>query len=457
MDWLTTSLAFFFFNYFRYVIYKPFAYLEGFRNFICSEKIVLEQIFFPLAMLGIYWLSGYYNDPFRKSRLIELSQTFFTTLINSIIIYLAILINDPLPARSMNYEIILVLFILMFSLVYIGRYYLTSRVIKKFANKEWMFNTVVIGDSENAINMVERLINARTNLGYNIIGYIPIEGEKSSKAPHQIIDQNKFETLRKNHNIDQLIIATEDSDEQKILNLLYQYFSKGIPIKISPLSLSFLTSHIRLQDINAEPFIDLTSSSMSDYQKNMKRVIDILLSSFALIIGSPLILSVALAVKATSKGPVFYTQTRIGYRQKRFKIYKFRSMYVDAEAHGPQLSEEADPRITPFGHFMRKYRLDEIPQFWNILKGDMSLVGPRPEREYYISQIVKEAPYYTLLQQVKPGLTSWGMVKFGYAKSVKEMIERSRFDLIYLSNMSIAVDMKIIIHTVKTVFMGEGL
>lgn len=162
-------------------------------------------------------------------------------------------------------------------------------------------------------------------------------------------------------------------------------------------------------------------------------------------------------VKSGSKGPVFYSQERIGYRQKPFKIYKFRSMRIDAEQSGPQLSEEDDPRITKVGHVLRKYRLDEIPQFWNVLKGEMSLVGPRPEREFYIRQIIKEAPYYTLLQQVKPGLTSWGMVKFGYAKNVKEMVERSKFDLLYLANMSVLMDFKILIHTVKTVVMGKGV
>ena len=132
-------------------------------------------------------------------------------------------------------------------------------------------------------------------------------------------------------------------------------------------------------------------------------------------------------------------------------------MRIDAEADGPRLSADDDPRVTPIGRIMRKYRLDELPQFWNVLKGDMSLVGPRPEREYFIRRIVKEAPYYTLLHQVKPGVTSWGMVKYGYARSVEEMVERARYDLIYLSNMSVAVDFKILLHTIKTVVSGRGI
>ena len=203
--------------------------------------------------------------------------------------------------------------------------------------------------------------------------------------------------------------------------------------------------------------IDLTSPAMNEWQKNVKRVLDVILSGTALIVLSPVYLALAIGVRTTSPGPVIYRQERIGYRQMPFEILKFRSMRTDAESDGPRLSDDNDPRITPLGKVMRKYRLDELPQFWNVFKGEMSLVGPRPERAYFIEQIVREAPYYTLVHQVKPGITSWGMVKFGYARSVPEMVERTRYDLIYLSNMSVAVDIKILLHTIKTVFMGKGV
>ncbi|MDE6669241.1 MAG: sugar transferase, partial [Muribaculaceae bacterium] len=165
----------------------------------------------------------------------------------------------------------------------------------------------------------------------------------------------------------------------------------------------------------------------------------------------------AILVRHSSPGPVIYSQVRIGYRQRPFDIYKFRSMRQDAESEGPRLSSEADTRVTPLGRVMRKYRLDELPQFWNVLKGDMSLVGPRPEREFFIRQIVRKAPYYTLVHQVRPGITSWGMVKYGYASTIEQMVERTRFDLIYLSNMSTLVDFKIMIYTVKTILTGRGV
>jgi lipopolysaccharide/colanic/teichoic acid biosynthesis glycosyltransferase len=184
---------------------------------------------------------------------------------------------------------------------------------------------------------------------------------------------------------------------------------------------------------------------------------DIIVSIAALILLSPLFLLLAILIKCDSKGPVFFRQERIGYHKKPFKIIKFRTMVNDAEINGPQLSSAGDVRITRIGHFMRKYRLDELPQFWNILCGEMSFVGPRPEREFYIKQILKKAPYYSLLHQVRPGLTSWGMVKHGYASTIDEMVERSRFDLIYLENISLIVDLKILLYTVNTVISGRGI
>lgn len=458
MDLITSALAFFLFNQARYFLMQISKTGVSLTEYLSNPILILEQCLLPLLMLGSYWLSGYYNNPFGKSRLQEFSRTLLTALINSVVIYLALLINDQVPYKYVSYELLSILFGSLFIFTYIGRLILTQTIINNLEKRRWAFNTVIIGNSDDALATAQRLNRTQAKLGYNIIGHIPISGETPSRQNHNILTENQFNTLCRDNQIDQLIIApTEGSHEDKILNLLHKYFESGVSIRIRPSALDFLTTKIRIGNIVGEPFIDLASPTLPESQKNIKRVLDITLSALALIITSPLLLAIAIGVKYSSKGPVIYRQERIGYRRKPFKILKFRTMYVDAEADGPQLSSDNDPRTTPIGRLLRKYRLDEFPQFWNVIKGEMSLVGPRPERAYYIDQIIKEAPQYSLLHQVKPGITSWGMVKFGYAREVKEMIERCNFDLIYLSNMSVAVDFKILLHTISTVFQGKGM
>ena len=218
-----------------------------------------------------------------------------------------------------------------------------------------------------------------------------------------------------------------------------------------------LTGKVKMAHIYSTPLIQISHSLMSTWQQQAKQLIDISLSLFALIVFSPIILFLAIGIKLTSKGSILYSHERIGQFGKPFTLYKFRSMYTDAEKNGPALSSKDDNRITPFGKFMRKAKLDELPNFFNVLKGDMSLVGPRPERKYYIDQIIEKAPHYLHLQKVKPGITSWGQVKYGYAEDVEQMINRLKYDILYIENMSVYVDFKIIIYTILKILKGKHI
>lgn len=457
-DFIMGALAFWIFNIVRYYLLKEHNYgFPGLWSYLGSPKLIIEQAVLPFGLLFIYWLSGYYNKPYGKSRLQELTTSVASSFCNTVIIYLILLINDQTGHRIINYELIIILFGLLFLFSYLGRVLITNFAIRNFRKKDWKINVLIVGNSEASRKVAEKLTAGSVRVSYNILAFVNIPGEIPSNNDFKTIELQQVRTFISENGVDQIILAPENFDDKKVLDLLYHLFSLDIPIKISPDTFSYVTSAIRLQDIYGEPFIDLASPTMSESSLNIKRAFDVVASALVLIILSPLYLFLALAVKYASSGPVFYSQERIGRHQKPFTIYKFRTMIVDSEPKGPRLSETDDPRITRSGRWMRKYRLDELPQFWNVLKGEMSIVGPRPERKFYIEEIVRQAPYYTLVCQVRPGITSWGMVKYGYASNVAQMVERTRFDLIYLANMSLSVDCKILIYTIKTVVTGRGV
>ncbi len=454
-DWITANISFVLFNILRYFDVVPSSHtFAGAVNYFSQTKILLEQLFIPIAILGIYWLSGFYNNPFGKSRFGELLNTAVISAINTIILHLALLTNDQMNDISSNLIQIMMIFIIFFSLTFIGRIIVINNQIRHFKRRDWKYSAVIVGNSKKAHDLADRINESKAVIGVSIEGFFRIPDEKDYSDG--AMDLDEIAEFCRERNIDQIILSPARSEEEQSLNLVYQLFPLGRPVKLSPDTLNFMTSAVKLKDIYGYPLMDLTHSSIPECEKNIKRTFDVVASALTLILLSPLFLILAVWVKCDSSGPVFYRQERIGLKERPFDIFKFRSMKTDAEADGPRLSYDDDCRVTKAGKIMRKYRLDELPQFWNVLKGEMSIVGPRPERKYFINKIIKKAPYYTLLYQTRPGITSWGMVQYGYASDVDEMVERSKYDLIYISNMSILVDLKIMLYTVLTIVEGKG-
>jgi exopolysaccharide biosynthesis polyprenyl glycosylphosphotransferase len=433
-DFLTAVITWLLFNLLRYseVAKYDFASLS---NYLLYYQVLKGQVLIPLFWLFICFLSGYYNKPFGKSRIGELFTTFVSVTAGTVLIFFTVLLNDLPKSFHIYYKLFFALWGLQFLLTYTGRIWITSHALRKIRNHEWFKNVIIIGTGKTAEKTGKELQDSE----YKIVGCV---GENEN-----------IEAIVREKRIDEIIVA---SDSENIAPLLYGLYRYRCPIKVAPAKNSLL-SKIKVKDIYSVPFVDVTENNFSEAEKNIKLLTDKVIAALVLVLFSPLYLYIALNIKADSEGAIFFRQERIGYRGKPFTILKFRTMYAGSEKQGPLLTERGDKRITKFGRFLRKYRLDEIPQFWNVLKGDMSLVGPRPEQRYYIDRIVEKAPYYYLLHNVRPGITSLGMVKYGYADTVDKMIERLDYDILYYENMSLMLDITILLHTVKTVFTGKGV
>lgn len=449
LDWITALMAWIIFFYIRKTKIEV-------AVFNVTDAFYLGVLLVPFFWLAIFALQGSYLDVRRLYRMKILSQTFFGTILGSIILFFTLLIDDDIKTYHQFYDLIIWLFVIHFSCFIFFRMLFISSVVKNIHERKTGFRTIVIGNKIKAEQIVNELNELERSTGHIVLGYVPFDENETSSFLNNLGDIKDLELILRQLEVEEVIIAANVEEIALAQRVIARVEGSEVRIHVLFELGDILMSNTKTNNLFGTLLVEINAEIMPVWQVVIKRFIDVTLSLFAIIICIPLYIVLSLLVKMSSEGPIFFFQERVGKGGKPFNIIKFRTMYVDAEKAGPQLSSSFDPRITPIGRVMRKLRLDEFPQFYNVLKGDMSLVGPRPERQYFIDKITAVEPQFIQLTKVRPGITSWGQVKYGYAENVDEMVQRMKYDIVYMKNRTLALDFKIMLYTILIVVKAKG-
>jgi exopolysaccharide biosynthesis polyprenyl glycosylphosphotransferase len=451
-DFITINLAWIIFFYLR---------IESglFDLFIMPEFII------PMLVVYFYWVIiftfvGMYQKWFASSRFDEISTLFKASFVGIFILFFLIFLDDYREGFASSSRILIFIYWGLF-LFFVGtgrvliRSFQRNLLIKGYGRK----NVLVVGFNEKAFEVHEQLVIHKA-LGLDVIGYVAVKEANLGKSHNgiEVIGEVKsISELIDTYNINEIIIALDKEDHDILVEIIAKAELKQVGLKIVPDLYEILSGQARTAQIYGIPLIDIMPELMPEWEKKLKRILDIIVSIIILIITFPICLITALAIKLESKGPIFFSQERCGMNGDEFKMVKFRSMTADAEkTTGPVWSQKNDPRITKVGKFIRKVRIDELPQFYNVLKGEMSIVGPRPERPFFVEKLSEDIPYYKRRLKVRPGITGWAQVKHKYDETIEDVKIKLRYDLFYIENMSLRMDFKIIFRTVFVVLFGKG-
>jgi exopolysaccharide biosynthesis polyprenyl glycosylphosphotransferase len=452
LDGLTLSLA--------WTAYYWFRIKSGWVYYVMEP-----DFWIPMIAIGIFWLIvffffGLYKSWYAKSRLDEIAAVFKSTTFGSLILFFLIFIDDrgvgsPLHTRLL----ILVYWSLLFLFVGGGRvlYRTFQRRLREAGIG--LHNTLIVGLSDKAWDLYDMVRN-HPALGYRVLGFVSTNPTATDLTFRDVPVLGTIATipdLVDAHDVKDVLIALDSREHDRLLHVIAGCDARPVSMKIVPDLYDIISGQARTNQIYGFPLIEIMPELMPPWERAVKRTIDIAFSLLVLVAGLPVWMLIALLIKLDSKGPVFYAQDRVGKDGSQFKMIKFRSMLHDAEKHsGPVWANKQDPRVTRTGKILRRLRLDEIPQFINVLDGDMSLVGPRPERQYFVEQFTKEIPLYSRRLKVRPGITGWAQVKHKYDETIDDVRKKVEYDLFYIENMSLRMDFKILLNTISVVLLGKG-
>lgn len=453
IDFLTINLA--------YITYYYLRTESGWFQLISQPEFLLPMLVIYFYWFIIFLFVGMYRTWFAASRFDELTLLFKTSFFGIILLFFLIFIDDiSYQQSSAQRYLIFIYWGIFFFFVGSGRIFVRSlqrRLLLKGIGRR---NTVIIGYNERSKEVYEDIQRAKA-LGLDVIGFLlvnenaDIQKEKDNDKILGTTDQ--IEEIVDKYEVKEVIIALDRHEHDLMLEVIAKCDFNDLTIKIVPDLYEIISGQARTNQLYGVPLIEVNPQLMPVWERKIKRLMDVVISLIVLILTLPITPLVSLAIKLNSEGPVFYKQTRVGKDGKEFKIYKFRSMFNNAEKHtGPVWSTKNDPRITRVGKIIRKFRLDEIPQFINVLRGEMSLVGPRPERPYFVEMLSKEIPLYKRRLKVKPGITGWAQVKHKYDESIEDVKKKLQYDLYYIENISLRMDLKILLRTIFVVLFGKG-
>jgi sugar transferase (PEP-CTERM system associated) len=412
----------------------------------------LKILLLMVVVQGSFYLSDLYDF-----RMIRIRTVLYLRIFQSIglaAIALA-MVFYLLPKLMLGRGVFIVSLILMLTTMIYWRVF----VMWLIGHPGLAERVLILGTGESAINVAREVLEQKEG-GYKIIGFVgddPNLVGKSLINPKVIGVTSDLENIVSNYHIDRIVVVLKERRKHLPLDSLLDIrLRDAIAIEESATFYERLTGKISLELLRPIWLIFSNHSRLTRIYRHWRRLFDVIAALIGIIVSLPIMLFTAIAIKLDSKGPIFYTQERVGMSDARFKIIKFRSMGTDAEKDGAVWARESDIRVTRIGRIIRKLRIDELPQFFNVLHGEMSFIGPRPERPEFVCMLEHEIPFYSQRHLVKPGLTGWAQIRYPYGASVKDAMEKLQYDLYYIKNQSPVLDLIIIFETIRIVIFGRG-